>query len=89
MRIRYEDAIERARSIVPVAKKNVQLAEEMRRMPEENARAILDSGLMPLMRPKMFGGYEADWMTQIDCVSEVARHCGSTGWCMTFFLQHH
>ena len=40
-----------------------------------------DSGLMPLMRPRMFGGYEADWMTQIDCVSEVARFCGSTGWC--------
>jgi len=64
------------------------LAEEMRRMPEENVRAILDSGLMPLMRPKAFGGYEGDWMTQIDCVSEVARFCGSTGWCMTFFIQH-
>jgi 3-hydroxy-9,10-secoandrosta-1,3,5(10)-triene-9,17-dione monooxygenase len=88
MTIRYEEAIERARSIVPVAKKNVQLAEEMRRIPEENARAILESGLMPLMRPKMFGGFEADWMTQIDCVSEVAQHCGSTGWVMTFFLQH-
>jgi 3-hydroxy-9,10-secoandrosta-1,3,5(10)-triene-9,17-dione monooxygenase len=88
MTIRYEEAIERARTIVPFAKKNVDLAEEMRRMPEENARAILDSGLMPLMRPKMFGGYEADWMTQIDCVAEVARYCGSTGWCMTFFLQH-
>ena len=88
MTIRYEEAIERAKSIVPLAKKNVQLAEEMRRIPEENAKAILDSGLMPLMRPKMFGGFEADWMTQIDCVSEVAQHCGSTGWVMTFFLQH-
>ncbi|HEX3973231.1 MAG TPA: hypothetical protein VHX19_18015 [Stellaceae bacterium] len=88
MTIRYEEAIERARSIVPAAKKNVQLAEEMRRIPEENAKAILDSGLMPLMRPKMFGGFEADWMTQIDCVAEVAQHCGSTGWVMTFFLQH-
>lgn len=88
MTIRHEEAIERARSIVPAAKKNVLLAEEMRRMPEENVRAILDSGLMPLMRPKAFGGYEGDWMTQIDCVSEVARFCGSTGWCMTFFIQH-
>lgn len=88
MKIRYEEAIERAQSIVPAAKKNFQLAEEMRRLPEENVKAILDSGLMPLMRPKMFGGYEADWMTQIDCVSEVARFCGSTGWVMTFFLQH-
>lgn len=86
--IPYEEAIERARTIVPVAKRNASAAEELRRMPDENIRAILDSGLMPLMRPKMFGGYESDWMTQIDCVSEVARFCGSTGWCMTFLIQH-
>ncbi len=88
MTIRYEEAIERALTIVPVAQKNAAAAEELRRMPEENIRAILESGLMPLMRPKMFGGYEGDWMTQIDCVSEVARFCGSTGWCMTFLIQH-
>jgi 3-hydroxy-9,10-secoandrosta-1,3,5(10)-triene-9,17-dione monooxygenase len=88
MTIAYEEAIERAKTIVPVAKRNALAAEELRRMPEENVRAILDSGLMPLMRPKAFGGYEGDWMTQIDCVSEVARFCGSTGWCMTFFIQH-
>ena len=69
MTIPYEEAIERALTIVPVAKRNAAAAEELRRMPEENIRAILDSGLMPLMRPKMFGGYEGDWMTQIDCVS--------------------
>jgi 3-hydroxy-9,10-secoandrosta-1,3,5(10)-triene-9,17-dione monooxygenase len=88
MTIPYEEAIERALTIVPVARKNATAAEELRRMPEENIRAILESGLMPLMRPKMFGGYEGDWMTQIDCVSEVARFCGSTGWCMTFLIQH-
>lgn len=88
MTIPYEEAIERARTIAPVAKRNAEAAEELRRLPEENIKAIQDSGLMPLMRPRMFGGYESDWMTQIDCVSEVARFCGSTGWCMTFMLQH-
>jgi 3-hydroxy-9,10-secoandrosta-1,3,5(10)-triene-9,17-dione monooxygenase len=88
MTIPYQEAIERAQTIVPVAQRNIRAAEELRRIPEENFRAIMDSGLMPLMRPKMFGGFEGDWMTQIDCVSEVARICGSTGWCMTFFIQH-
>ncbi|HVA15695.1 MAG TPA: acyl-CoA dehydrogenase family protein [Stellaceae bacterium] len=88
MTIPYEEAIERARTIVPIAQRNVRVTEELRRMPEENFRAIMESGLIPLMRPRMFGGYEGDWMTQIDCVSEVARACGSTGWCMTFLLQH-
>lgn len=88
MTIPYEEAIERAKTIAPIAERNALATEELRRLPEENLRAILDSGLMPLMRPKAFGGYEADWMTQIDCVSEVARFCGSTGWCMTFLIQH-
>ena len=88
MTMRYEEAIERAQTIAPVAKRNALAAEELRRMPEENIKAVLDSGLMPLMRPRMFGGFEGDWMTCIDVVSEVARFCGSTGWCMTFMIQH-
>lgn len=88
MTIRYEEAVERAKTIAPVAKRNAVASEELRRMPDENIKAILDSGLMPLMRPRMFGGYEGDWMTSIDCVSEVARFCGLTGWCMTFLILH-
>jgi len=57
MTIPYQEAIERAQTIAPVAQRNAALAEEMRRMPEENIKAILDSGLMPLMRPRMFGGF--------------------------------
>ncbi len=88
MTISHEEAIQRARTISEVAKRNAAATEELRRLPEENVRAIVDSGLMPLMRPKRFGGFEGDWMTQLDCVSEVARFCGSTGWVMTFFIQH-
>jgi 3-hydroxy-9,10-secoandrosta-1,3,5(10)-triene-9,17-dione monooxygenase len=88
MTIPYAEAIERARTIAPVAQRNIARAEQMRRMPEDTIKAILDSGLMPLMRPKMFGGFEGDWITCIDCVSEVGRFCGSTGWVMTFLLQH-
>ncbi len=88
MTIPYAEAIERARTIAPVARRNSELAEQMRRMPEETIKAILESGLMPLMRPKMFGGFEGDWMTCIDCVSEVGRFCGSAGWVMTFLIQH-
>jgi 3-hydroxy-9,10-secoandrosta-1,3,5(10)-triene-9,17-dione monooxygenase len=88
MTITYVEAIERAKSIGEVAKRNVLEAERLRRLPEENVRAIMDSGLMPLLRPRIFGGYEGDWITHIDCVAEVARHCGSTGWCMSFLLQH-
>jgi 3-hydroxy-9,10-secoandrosta-1,3,5(10)-triene-9,17-dione monooxygenase len=88
MTISHEEAIARAQTIAPVAERNAGAAEELRRLPEENVKAILESGLMPLLRPKRFGGFEGDWLTGIDCVSEVARFCGSTGWVMAFFLTH-
>jgi 3-hydroxy-9,10-secoandrosta-1,3,5(10)-triene-9,17-dione monooxygenase len=87
-RISREEAIDRAKTIAPVAAANAEKAEKLRRMPEENIDAIVNSGLMPLMRPKRYGGYEGDWITHIDCVSEVAKFCGSTGWCMSFLIQH-
>ena len=85
MTISHAEAIARAKTIVPVAERNAGVAEDLRRLPEENVEAILGSGLMPLLRPKRFGGFEGDWLTGIDCVSEVARFCGSTGWVMAFF----
>ena len=88
MGIPYEEVISRAQPIAEVARRNAAKAEQLRRIPEENVRAIIDSGLMPLLRPREFGGFEADWITHIDCVAEVARYCGSTGWVMSFLLQH-
>jgi 3-hydroxy-9,10-secoandrosta-1,3,5(10)-triene-9,17-dione monooxygenase len=88
MTIRREEAIERARGIGEIARKNADETESLGRMPAENVQAILASGLMPLLRPSEFGGFDGDWMTHIDCISEVARYCGSTGWCMSFLLQH-
>ena len=65
MTIRYEEAIERAQTIVPVAKRNIAAAEELRRMPEENIKAILESGLMPLMRPTFRSVIPPPGMTMI------------------------
>lgn len=81
-------AVELAKPIAEVAKRNAAKTEALRRLPDENVQAIMNSGLMPLLRPHMFGGFEADWITHIDCVAEVAQHCGSTGWCMSFLIQH-
>ena len=88
MTISRAEVIERAKVIAVVAARNASEAESLRRMPEENVQAIMQSGLMPLLRPREFGGFESDWLTHIDCVAEVARCCGSTGWCMSFLIQH-
>lgn len=63
-------------------------AESLRRMPPAAARLVLESGLMPMMRPGLYGGYEMDWMTLVDIVAGISRQSGSLGWCASFLLQH-
>ncbi len=49
---------------------------------------MMSSGLTPLVRSAHFGGYGLDWITHVDCVSQVAQVSASLGWCFSFLLQH-
>src|SRR5262249_10503279 len=55
-RMSRAEVIERARGIAVAVAPQVERAEQLRRMPPENVKAMMDSGLMPLMRPARFGG---------------------------------
>jgi 3-hydroxy-9,10-secoandrosta-1,3,5(10)-triene-9,17-dione monooxygenase len=57
-------------------------------MPPENVKAMMESGLMPLMRPARFGGLGGDWLDLLNACSEVGRVCGSTAWCFSFLVHH-
>jgi 3-hydroxy-9,10-secoandrosta-1,3,5(10)-triene-9,17-dione monooxygenase len=51
---------------------------------------MVDSDLIGLIIPKDRGGYGIDsWMVIADAVTEVGRHCGSSGWCFDLLMQHH
>ncbi len=82
------EVIERARDIAAAVAPQVERAEQMRRMPPENVKAMMDSGLMPLMRPARFGGLGGDWLDLLNVCTEVGRVCGSTAWCLSFLLHH-
>lgn len=60
----------------------------MRRMPPTVVEAMMDSGLIPLVRPARFGGHGCDWGVMLDCLTEVGRVSGSIGWCFTFLIHH-
>jgi alkylation response protein AidB-like acyl-CoA dehydrogenase len=61
-RITRAEVIERARGIAAAVAPQVERAEKLRRMPPENVKAMMDSGLMPMMRPARFGGFGGDWL---------------------------
>jgi 3-hydroxy-9,10-secoandrosta-1,3,5(10)-triene-9,17-dione monooxygenase len=87
-RISRAGVIERARGIAAAVAPNVDRAEQLRRMPPENVKAMMDSGLMPLMRPARFGGSGGDWVDLLNVCREVGRVCGSTAWCLSFLIHH-
>jgi len=82
------EVIERARGIAAIVAPHVERTEKLRRLPLENVEAMMDSGLMPMMRPARFGGFGGDWVDLLNACTEVGRVCGSTGWCLSFLLHH-
>src|ERR1700746_4239012 len=76
-RMSRAEVIARARGIAAAVAPQVERAEKLRRMPPENVKAMMESGLMPLMRPARFGGFGGDWLDLINVCSEGGRGCGS------------
>jgi len=72
--------VARAADLVPLLRTNATTTEDERRVPEENIAAIERAGLFRLTQPKRFGGFEADFRTKLEVISELARGCGSTAW---------
>jgi 3-hydroxy-9,10-secoandrosta-1,3,5(10)-triene-9,17-dione monooxygenase len=83
-----EDALARARELALSLRPCVDEAEARRRLPQEAVEAMQASGLLPMVRPARWGGFEMDWMTLLDCVAEVGKVSGSLGWCFCFLMQH-
>ena len=68
----HADAILRAQKVAEVCGANAEATEKLRRMPQENVQAMVDSDLIGLIIPKDRGGYGIDsWMWVADVVSEV------------------
>jgi len=54
--------------------------ENNRRVTDDSIRSMIDSDLLRILQPVQFGGLEYGVEVFMDCVFELARGCGSTGW---------
>ncbi len=85
----YDEAMRRAREIVPVLRRRAEQAEQARVLLRENEQLLHETGLFRFHQPKCFGGMELDFVAIVDIVSEIARGCPSTAWNVGNLGAHH
>src|ERR1041385_1097160 len=87
--VTYEEAMRRARDIVPTLRARAQKCEELRALLPESEKLLHDSGLFRFHQPKRFGGMELPFVAVVDIVAELARGCPSTAWNVGNLGCHH
>lgn len=87
--ITYEEAMRRAREIVPVLRERAQKCEDARVLLPENEKLLHETGLFRYHQPKRFGGMELPFVAVVDIVAELARGCPSTAWNVGNLGCHH
>jgi 3-hydroxy-9,10-secoandrosta-1,3,5(10)-triene-9,17-dione monooxygenase len=85
----YDEAIARARAMVPALRERAGRAEAARVMPPETIADLHASGLLRTLQPKRWGGMELDFVAYADFPYEIARGCASTGWNLANLQVHH
>src|ERR1700739_2334244 len=80
--------LERGLRLRPGLVTRQQEAERLRRLPEATMQEFHDAGILRVIQPAAFGGFEADFICQIDLTSEIARSCGASGWVYAVLSAH-
>jgi 3-hydroxy-9,10-secoandrosta-1,3,5(10)-triene-9,17-dione monooxygenase len=87
--IGYDEAMRRARDIVPILRERAQAAEDARMLIRENEQLLHETGLFRFHQPKAFGGMELSFVALVDIAAEIARGCPSTAWNVGNLACHH
>ncbi|WP_407646244.1 3-hydroxy-9,10-secoandrosta-1,3,5(10)-triene-9,17-dione monooxygenase oxygenase subunit [Gordonia iterans] len=72
--------LERINALLPELAQRAQATEDARRVPDEVAAMLAETGFFKLMQPAQWGGYQVDPVTFYEAVRRIASACGSTGW---------
>jgi 3-hydroxy-9,10-secoandrosta-1,3,5(10)-triene-9,17-dione monooxygenase len=87
--IDLEEAVARAREIVPILRERAAQTEDARALLRENEQLLHETGLFRFLQPKSFGGMELDFVAIVDVPAELARGCPSTSWNVCNYACHH
>ena len=87
--VSLDEALERARALVPVLRERAPQAEARRSMLPETEADLHRSGLFRFMQPKRYGGMELDLPAFFEIPAVLGRGCASTAWNVSNLGAHH
>jgi 3-hydroxy-9,10-secoandrosta-1,3,5(10)-triene-9,17-dione monooxygenase len=87
--VTYDEAMRRARALVPILRERAERAEAAREMEKETLDDLHRTGLLRFLQPRRWGGMELDFVTILDIPAEIARGCASTAWNVGNLAIHH
>ena len=87
--VTYEEAMGRARELVPALRERAEGAEHARQMQKETLDDLHRTGLLRFHQPRRWGGMELPFVALFDVPAEVSRGCASTGWNVANLGVHH
>ena len=85
----HDDMVGRARALTPLLRERAEATEQLRRMPDDIAQALHDSGLFRVMQPAQVGGCELGIGILVDVAAELAQGCASSAWNFANYASHH
>jgi alkylation response protein AidB-like acyl-CoA dehydrogenase len=77
------DILQRMATIAPVLRAKAEWGDHHQRMADEAVDALVDAGVLRLLVPAQYGGYESDMQTILDVGIQLARADGAAAFCAT------
>jgi 3-hydroxy-9,10-secoandrosta-1,3,5(10)-triene-9,17-dione monooxygenase len=87
--VTYEEALQRARDLIPFLREHAAAAERATRMCPEVEAELHRTGLFRYHQPRRWGGMELDFVAYFDIPEMLARGDCSVGWNVANLSSHH
>lgn len=87
--VNYEEAMRRARELIPFLREQAPLCEEARKLTPAVMEALHRTGLLRYLQPKVRGGMELPFVAYFDVPEMLSRGDISVGWVVANLASHH
>ena len=81
-----QELIGRATELAPVFASRALAEEALRAPSDETISDMIDSGVLQVVTPKVYGGHEFDLETMSAIIAIFSAACPSTGWVSAFYM---